>query len=62
MNIQHEEERGFEYPTDTDLDNAEAHELGAGSPESAWVLTDRDVWHSNPYYTGPAVQHPELEQ
>ena len=59
MNIQEQEERDFIVATDQDWDNAEASELGAASPESAWILTDRDVWHANPYYQGPPVPHPE---
>ncbi len=33
--------------------------FGAENPERAWVLTDFDVWMSNPFYQGPAVPHPE---
>lgn len=40
-------------------DLAEARALGAASPEHAWVLTDRDVWHKNPNYQGPEMPHPE---
>ncbi len=42
-----------------DHDDHEARVLGAEKPEAAWILTDRDVWHKNPYYHGPAVPHPE---
>lgn len=45
--------------TDADHDNHEAAVLSALKPEQAWILTDRDVWHKNPYYTGPAEPHPE---
>ena len=55
MNIQAE----FYHSTDSEWDRAEARELGAQRPEVAWVLTDRDVWHANPYYQGPPVPHPE---
>ncbi len=54
-------EEHFEYSSDTDWDNAEASELGAKHPEKCWILTDRDVWHRNPYYQGPDVPHPEFE-
>lgn len=47
---------------DQDWDLAEALELGAANPDSAWVCTDRDVWHANPFYTGPKVPHPEYEE
>lgn len=59
---QYEEHLDFEYATDTDWDNAEASELGELNPDQAWILTDRDVWHANPYYKGEPVPHPESEQ
>jgi len=59
MNIQHQEEADFHHSTDSEWDAAEANELGAANPANAWVCTDRDVWHKNPFYTGPAVPHPE---
>lgn len=40
-------------------DREEAHELGRSDPQRAWVLTDRDAWHKNPFYTGPEMPHPE---
>ena len=55
----YEEHMAFEYATDTDWDNAEAFELGEANPDQAWICTDRDVWHANPFYNGPAVPHPE---
>lgn len=48
------------YPTAEELDRREAFELSANNPAVAWVCTDRDAWHANPFYTGPAVPHPEL--
>ncbi len=45
--------------TDSDHDHHEASVLGQARPEAAWILTDRDVWHRNPCYTGPATPHPE---
>ena len=24
-----------------------------------WILSDRDVWYRNPFYTGPVEPHPE---
>ena len=56
-----EEHNDFHYATAQEWDNAEASELGAANPDQAWVLTDRDVWHANPYYVGPEVPHPEDE-
>jgi|6_EtaG_2_1085325.scaffolds.fasta_scaffold07672_3 hypothetical protein len=49
----------FEYATDTDWDRADARQRGSENINQAWVLTDRDVWHKNPFYTGRAVPHPE---
>lgn len=41
--------------TEAEWDRAEAREIGAAHPERAWVSTDRDVWHRNPFYSGPEV-------
>ncbi len=30
-----------------------------GVKPKAWLLTSRDQWVANPYYSGPAVPHPE---
>ena len=57
--VQEREERDFVVATDTDLDRADARQSGQEHPERAWVLTDRDVWHRNPFYNGPAQPHPE---
>jgi hypothetical protein len=51
----------FHYASDAEWDRAEALELGAANPDRAWINTDRDVWHRNPFYTGPEVKHPEDE-
>jgi hypothetical protein len=52
----------YEFPTSQhELLRAEAEELGSRRVAQAWVLTDRDVWMRNPYYRGPAVPHPELD-
>jgi hypothetical protein len=53
-----EEEEWF-YSSPSEWDHAEALQLGEEDPSRAWVLTDRDVWHRNPFYCGPAVPHPE---
>lgn len=55
----HPDDEGFTYSTDREWDNAAARELGELYPDRAWVSTGRDVWHKNPFYTGPAVRHPE---
>jgi hypothetical protein len=38
-----------------------ARNVGADRPQSAWILSDRDVWYPNPAYSGPPVPHPESE-
>lgn len=40
-------------------DREEARELGRLNPDRQWVLTDRDAWHRNPFYSGPEQPHPE---
>lgn len=58
-NYHAEEEMQFTITTESEWDRAEAYEIGARSPDVAWVLTGRDVWHPNPYYDGPPQPHPE---
>ena len=53
------EDRDLTVATNSDWDRAEAFEVGASRPDLAWIVTDRDVWHANPFYTGPPVPHPE---
>jgi len=36
-----------------------AHNAGMDNPDRAWLLDSRDVWVANPFYSGPAVPHPE---
>ena len=55
----YQEHCDFHYSSDTELDQAEASERGETRPDCAWICTVRDVWHANPFYTGPAVPHPE---
>lgn len=55
----HPDDYGFIYATDADWDREAARERGREDPSSAWILTDRDVWHKNPFYTGPEQRHPE---
>ena len=45
-----------------EADRHYAMELGRESPEMAWVLSDRDVWYPNPFYTGPRQPHPEYAE
>jgi hypothetical protein len=57
----HYPEDDFHYATDADLDRADAYQRGEENPDHAWVCTNRDVWHANPFYVGDIVPHPEME-
>lgn len=59
MWTQEQEDRDFHYATDSEWDQASAVERGSLDTTRAWVLTDRDVWHPNPFYVGPPQPHPE---
>jgi hypothetical protein len=59
MNRQWEEENEFHYATDTDWDRADAYQRGSERPDLAWICTDRDAWHPNPFYKGSPMPHPE---
>ena len=57
--------------TESDWDWQDAKERGSHRPDSYWVLTDRDVWHKNPFYIPsinclgtkePLPPHPEDER
>jgi hypothetical protein len=39
-----------------------AENIGRQRPELAWILSDYDTWHANPFYTGPKMRHPEDDQ
>lgn len=54
-----EEHQAFTYASDADWDRADARQRGEENPDVAWICTDRDVWHANPFYQGPPVPHPE---
>ena len=49
----------MDYATQGDWDRADALQRGADNPDAAWVVTDRDVVHPNPFYNGPPVPHPD---
>ncbi len=38
-----------------------AANVGAMNTDRAWIATPFDSWERNPYYTGPAVRHPEMD-
>lgn len=50
-----------EYATPGDAMREYARNVGHEDRhvESAWILTDYDVWVENPHYRGPAQPHPE---
>lgn len=50
-----------EYPTMQEIVNFEINMAGQDNPERAWILSNFDTWHANPYYQGPAVDHPECD-
>ena len=49
----------MDYSTQGEWDRADALQRGADNPDAAWVVTDRDVVHANPFYSGPPVPHPD---
>ena len=59
FNPQEQEEADFTHTTDAEWDREDARERGERRPDCAWILSDRDVWHPNPYYTGAPQPHPE---
>jgi len=38
-----------------------ANNAGMDNPDKAWLLDSRDVWVKNPYYSGPPIPHPEMD-
>ena len=47
------------YATHADAAREYARNVGRENPDQAWILTDYDVFMPNPFYSGPAVPHPE---
>jgi len=60
--MRYNSEEHYEPSTQSEWDCADAYQRGEENPDAPWVLTDRDVWHRNPYYTGPEVPHPEFDE
>ena len=46
---------------ESDADREYATNVGRDRRDSAWILSDRDVWYRNPFYRGPPQPHPEDE-
>lgn len=40
-------------------DREYARNAGMDDPDRAWILAPSDTWMRNPFYSGPAVPHPE---
>jgi len=45
--------------TIAEADQEFACNVGREHSARPWILSDRDVWYANPFYTGPRVPHPE---
>ena len=48
-----------EFATPRDAMQEYAISVGGQRPDNAWILTDYDVWVTNPHYRGPSQPHPE---
>lgn len=56
-NNDHQEEH---IATIAEADAEYARNVGAEKPDREWILSDRDVWYRNPFYTGVIhTGHPE---
>lgn len=45
--------------TEDDAEREYTRNVGRERSDSEWILSDRDVWYRNPFYTGPKGRHPE---
>jgi len=45
--------------TESQADLEYSRNVGFDNQDRAWILSDRDVWYPNPFYTGPKQLHPE---
>ncbi len=61
-NIQEIEEAEFHHSSIAEWDAFEAKLEGEKHPDRCWILSDRDVWYRNPYYTGPEQPHPDYDE
>jgi hypothetical protein len=55
----HPDDYGFTYATEGDADREYARAVGCENQDQEWILSDRDCWYRNPFYTGPKGRHPE---
>jgi hypothetical protein len=42
-----------------DAEREYVRNVGSERPEVEWILSDRDCWYRNPYFTGKPGRHPE---
>lgn len=47
--------------TEYEAEREFAYNVGMDNPNRPWILSDRDVWYRNPFYSGPPVRHPDDE-
>lgn len=45
--------------TESEADAEYVRNVGHDSPEREWILSSRDCWYRNPWYTGTPGRHPE---
>ena len=45
--------------TEADAEREYVWNVGQEYQDRAWILTHRDAWYPNPFYSGPPVPHPE---
>ena len=61
---QRREHEEFTYSSAAEVDRHDAALAGVARMDQDWILSDRDVWYSNPYYDvekyGPRGPHPEF--
>ena len=47
------------FPTASEIEFHDVVSIGEQNREQEFILSDRDVLHRNPWYTGPKSPHPE---
>lgn len=55
----HPEDESGGLATEASADREYARNVGYDNPDRAWILSNRDAWYANPFYSGPKVPHPE---
>ena len=48
--------------TEAEADQEYARNTGRENADRCWILSDRDCWYRNPFYTGPVTPHPESDE